>query len=215
MACERVRETASVCDTTRRSKTGVYTRCLCMGCLCMCMCSYVACLRRACVDSVYGVSELCAAVAAAASRTLVVALDHRNHGHRLQNTMHNMGWSNPTHLIDMFSIQWGTAADIWYTRLCICLCLCGCRCEHAHVYVWRGAWRPSDTGTHTCLSACVCTRVGVGVCACVRSNLADTLPCVLPAPVRGFGVAGVSLGGHTTLLVLANGTPWPMFACHL
>ena len=38
------------------------------------------------------------------------------------------------------------------------------------------------------------------------SNLADVLPLYLPAPVRGFGVTGVSLGGHTTLLVLANGT---------
>jgi len=36
-------------------------------------------------------------------------------------------------------------------------------------------------------------------------HLADVLPLYLPAPVRGFGVAGVSLGGHTTLLVLSHG----------
>ena len=58
--------------------------------------------------------ELCAAIAAAAPGTVVVALDHRNHGHRLQDIRQNRGWSNPTHLIDMYSTQWGTAADVRY-----------------------------------------------------------------------------------------------------
>ena len=60
----------------------------------------------------YQTDGLCAAIVAAAPQTVAVAVDHRNHGHRLQETRQNMGWSNPSHLKDMYSIQWGTASDI-------------------------------------------------------------------------------------------------------
>ena len=60
----------------------------------------------------FEMDELASAIAAAAPGTLAVALDHRNHGHRYLVGLQNMGWSNPTHTIDMYSTLWGTASDI-------------------------------------------------------------------------------------------------------
>ena len=46
---------------------------------------------------------------------ILVSLDHRNHGSRLIDKLHNKGWpDNANHLMDMFAIQQGTSRDVSY-----------------------------------------------------------------------------------------------------
>ncbi|TIA88526.1 hypothetical protein E3P99_02557 [Wallemia hederae] len=46
---------------------------------------------------------------------ILVSLDHRNHGSRLIDKLHNKGWpDNANHFMDMFAIQQGTSRDVSY-----------------------------------------------------------------------------------------------------
>ncbi|KAL2915109.1 hypothetical protein HK105_205433 [Polyrhizophydium stewartii] len=109
-------------------------------------------------------AALLAGAAPPGTRLLVALLEQRNHGLRHVRALANRSWAdgNPTHALDMWSVQYGTARDVSFL---------------------------------------------IDVLPLFLANTAGTEPAI-PRIAHGaavhWGVAGVSLGGHATLLAAVH-----------